>query len=68
MNERGPLIVHNKAKISISIAPDQVATLDSLAEQRRVSRSVLVREAIDLFVRVNMPSGSRPVGIDRVAS
>lgn len=39
--------------VAISIAPEQVAAVDEFATERRSSRSQLIREAIDLYLRVN---------------
>jgi hypothetical protein len=52
---KGPYIEGSKAYISMTIAPDQVHALDRLVTERRTTRSQLLREAVDVFLRLNPP-------------
>ncbi len=63
----GPYIEGRKAYISMTLDPAQVAALDALVAQRKaevprteVSRAQLLREAVDVFLRLNPPS-ARPI-------
>lgn len=40
----------NKLLITVTIDPDQVQAIDRLADERRTSRSQVVREAVNLFL------------------
>lgn len=51
---RNPMIRKGKAIISMTLAPDQVESLDRIVTQRRTSRAALLREAVDLFLAVNI--------------
>ena len=57
---------HDVITISARLRPDQLAGLNRLSERRRLARSVLVRQAIDLFLAENISDiDSRE--IDKVA-
>jgi predicted transcriptional regulator len=39
--------------VSISLHPDQQDALDEMAVEKRSNRSIIIREAIDMYLRVN---------------
>ena len=50
-NQRGPKTMRgNKLMVSVLFDPDQIEALDDYAEQRRTSRTQIVREAVDLWL------------------
>jgi len=51
-------IRYGKAHVSLTVDPDQVVALDLLVYQRRSSRAALMREALDLYLRVNSHVGT----------
>lgn len=55
MEPKTPYIRYRKAHISVTVDPEQVTALDALVTQRRLTRAALVREALDLYLRVNSP-------------
>lgn len=44
----------NTITICASLDPEQVKKVDAFAKQKRVARSAILRQAIDLFLAVNM--------------
>lgn len=49
--KRNPQVMRGKKLlITVTIDPDQVASIDELADKRRTSRASVVREAIDLYL------------------
>lgn len=51
--KRKPHMKGRKAQVSMTLDPDQVHRLDQIATARRCERSVLLRQAVDLFLAVN---------------
>lgn len=39
--------------VSISLYPDQQDALDEMANEKRSNRSILIREAIDTYLRIH---------------
>ena len=51
---RTDLPTHERRCItSVTLDPDQVAVLDRIAKEQRISRSSVVRQAVQMFVRIN---------------
>ena len=49
-----PMTKHNKIQITVQLDPDQVATVDEVAQERHTSRASVVRHAVDFFVANHM--------------
>lgn len=57
---RTHLPTHGRRAItSVTLDLDQVAVLDRIAKEQRISRSSVVRQAIQVFVRLNAHDGER---------
>lgn len=41
-------------KLSVAVDADQIIAFDRIAARQRVNRSALIRQAMDLFLAVNM--------------
>lgn len=59
--KRNPHIRNGKAFISMTLDTDQVKRLDEIASARRCDRSVLLRQAVDIFLAVNSSHTPSPV-------
>jgi hypothetical protein len=53
--KRTAYVEGSKAYVSMTIDPDQVDQLDRLVRARRTTRAQLLREAVDLFLKLNPP-------------
>lgn len=49
-----PMVKHNKIQVTVQLDPDQVATVDQVAQERHSSRASVVRHAVDFFVAHHM--------------
>ena len=49
----GPMQKGRRHQVTIQLDPDQTEALDRLAMSRRITRSAIVRTAVDVFLAVN---------------
>lgn len=57
---RTHLPTHERRTItSVTLDPDQVTVLDRIAREQRISRSSVVRQAVQMFVRLNARDDDR---------